>query len=94
MKKLFVLALSVLSLISVRAADTVYVKSPQIPVLIERHDNVLAYMRLNAKEAKYVDGITLQLGENVNLSDIKSLKLYYSGTEAPQDRPKIGRAHV
>lgn len=88
MKRIFVLALSVFSLLSVHAADTVYVKSPQIPVLIERHDNVLAYMRLNAREAKYVDGITLQLDRNVNLSDIKSLKLYYSGTEAPQDRPK------
>ena len=88
MKRFLVMALSLFSLLSVQAADTVFVKSPQIPILIERHDNVLAYMRLDATEAKYVDGITLQLSENVTLSDIKSLKLYYGGTDALQDRSK------
>ena len=73
---------------SVKAADTILVKSPQIPILIERHDNVLFYMRLNANETKMLDNVTVNFGKDVNLNNIKSLKLYYSGTEALQDRGK------
>lgn len=88
MKKLFLSLLCLLSIMSVKAADTILVKSPQIPILIERHDNVLFYMRLNANETKVLDNVTVNLGKDVNLNNIKSLKLYYSGTEALQDRGK------
>lgn len=88
MKKLFLSLLCLLSVMSVKAADTILVKSPQIPILIERHDNVLFYMRLNANETKVLDNVTVNLGKDVNLNNIKSLKLYYSGTEALQDRGK------
>lgn len=88
MKKLFLSLLCLLSVMSVKAADTILVKSPQIPILIERHDNVLFYMRLNANETKMLDNVTVNLGKDVNLNNIKSLKLYYSGTEALQDRGK------
>lgn len=88
MKKLFLSLLCLLSIISVKGADTILVKSPQIPILIERHDNVLFYMRLNANETKVLDNVTVNFGKDVNLNNIKSLKLYYSGTEALQDRSK------
>lgn len=88
MKKLFLSLLCLLSIMSVKAADTILVKSPQIPILIERHDNVLFYMRLNANESKVLDNVTVNFGKDVNLNNIKSLKLYYSGTEALQDRGK------
>ena len=70
------------------AADTVFVKTPQVPILIERHDNVLTYLRLDAKETKTLDNVTISFGKNVPLSQIKAIKLYYGGTEAPQDRGK------
>ena len=40
MKKLLVFLLGVLSVAGLKATDTVYIKAPQVPVLIERHDNV------------------------------------------------------
>lgn len=88
MKNLFLSLLCLLSVVSVKGADTILVKSPQIPVLIERHDNVLFYMRLNAKDTKVLDNVTVKFGKDVNLKNIKSVKLYYSGTEALQDRGK------
>ncbi len=33
----------------VKASDTVFIHETQIPVLIERQDNVLFYLRLDAK---------------------------------------------
>lgn len=74
--------------IGLHAADTVFVKTPQVPILIERHDNVLTYLRLDAKETKTLDNITISFDKNVPLSQIKAIKLYYGGTEAPQDRGK------
>ena len=74
--------------IGLHAADTVFVKTPQVPILIERHDNVLAYLRLDAKETKILDNVTISFDKNVPLSQIKAIKLYYGGTEAPQDREK------
>lgn len=88
MKNLFLSLLCLLSVVSVKGADTILVKSPQIPVLIERHDNVLFYMRLNANDTKVLDNVTVKFGKDVNLKNIKSVKLYYSGTEALQDRGK------
>ena len=87
MKKLLSLCIGMLS-IGLHAADTVFVKTPQVPILIERHDNVLTYLRLDAKETKTLDNITISFDKNVPLSQIKAIKLYYGGTEAPQDRGK------
>lgn len=72
----------------VRAADTIFIRETQVPVLIERVDNVLFYLRLDAKESTMLNRIILNFGEDTNLSDIQSVKLYYSGTEALQDREK------
>lgn len=88
MKKLISLFIGFVSFISLQASDTVFVKAPQVPILIERHDNVLLYMRLDAKQTKTLDNVTLTFDKGGDLSQIKSVKLYYSGTEAPQDRGK------
>lgn len=70
------------------ASDTVFVRETQIPVLIERQDNVLFMLRLNAKESRTLDEVVLNFGKDVNMSDIQSVKLYYSGTEARQNYDK------
>lgn len=72
----------------VRAADTVFIRETRIPILIERQDNVLFYFRLDAKESRMLDDVVLKFGKDVNLAEIQSVKLYYSGTEALQDRGK------
>ena len=72
----------------VRAADTIFIRETQVPVLIERVDNVLFYLRLDAKESTMLNRVILNFGEDTNLSDIQSVKLYYSGTEALQDKRK------
>ena len=70
-----------------KAADTVYVRETQVPVLIERQDNVLYYLRLNARESQTLNEVILNIDPK-EASAIQSVKLYYGGTEALQDRPK------
>ena len=53
--------------IFVKASDTVFVHQTQIPILIERQDNVLFYFRLDAKESRMMDEIVLDFGKSVNL---------------------------
>lgn len=88
MKKFLSLTAGLLSVIAVQAADTLFIKAPQVPILIERNDNVLFYMRMDAKETKTLDEVTVTFGKDVPLSQIKSVKLYYGGTDASQDRGK------
>lgn len=88
MKKLLSFLVVLSCVLSIKAADTVFIKNPQIPILIERHDNVLCYMRINAHEAKVLDNVSVTFGQDVPLEQIKSVKLYYGGTEAIQDRGK------
>lgn len=89
MKKLIILLFCLLYTISMlRAADTIFVRETQVPVLIERMDNVLYYLRLDAKENKVLNEVTLDFGKEVDLSEIQSTKLYYGGTEALQDKNK------
>ncbi|MBP6065897.1 MAG: exo-alpha-sialidase [Bacteroides sp.] len=71
-----------------QAADTIFVKETRIPILIERKDNVLFNIRLDAKESQRLNDVVLKFDQEVNLADIQSVKLYYSGTEALQDRGK------
>ena len=72
----------------VKASDTVFIHETQIPVLIERQDNVLFYIRLDAKESKILDEVVLDFSKSTNLEDVQAIKLYYGGTEALQDQNK------
>jgi len=88
MKKLLSFLVVLSCVLGIKAADTVFIKNPQIPILIERHDNVLCYMRINAHEAKVLDNVSVTFGQDVPLEQIKLVKLYYGGTEAIQDGGK------
>ncbi len=72
------------------ATDTLQVKQTKTPILIDRIDNVLFYVRIDAKESKELSEINLRFSDKVNLNEIASVKLYYSGTEAPQ---RMNRVH-
>ena len=80
--------------ISVFGNDTVRIRETQIPILIDRKDNVLFNLRIDAKESNVLNSLTLRFGEEVNLSEIKSVKLYYSGTEGVQRSGQINYAPV
>lgn len=88
MKKLLSFLVVLSCVLGIKAADTAFIKNPQIPILIERHDNVLCYMRINAHETKVLDNVSVTFGQDVPLEQIKSVKLYYGGTEAIQDGGK------
>lgn len=74
--------------LAVKAADTIFIRETRIPILLERQDNVLFNLRVDAKESQTLNDVVLKFGKEVNLSELQSIKLYYSGTEALQDRPK------
>ena len=76
--------LSLLSITSLSAIDSIYVKQTKIPILIEREDNVLFYIRMDARESEVLNELRLRFADEVNLQEIESIKLYYSGTEAVQ----------
>jgi len=71
------------------ATDTIQIKETQIPILIDRQDNVLFYLRIDAKNNQTLENIQLDLGSEVELKNIQSIKLYYSGTEAYQRNDKM-----
>lgn len=69
-----------------KADDTIFIKQSMTPILIERHDNPLFYIKLKSNNGGVMNNVTLSFGKDVNLKEIASLKLYYGGTEAPQIR--------
>ena len=79
---------------TVRASDTVFIRETQIPILIERQDNVLFYIRLDAEESKFLNEVVLNFNKSTPQHDIQSVKLYYGGTEALQHRNKKCMAPV
>ncbi len=91
MKKLNFLVFSLFMLLTAQlmsANDTVFVKETRIPVLLERHDNVVFRIRLDTQTAKTLHAVTLRFGDETELKNIHSVKLYYSGTEAYQNISK------
>ena len=66
---------------TVWASDTVRIQETQIPVLIEREDNVLFYLRVDGASGETLNEIRLKFGTDVDLSAIRAVKLYYSGTK-------------
>ncbi|MBR1538325.1 MAG: sialidase, partial [Bacteroidales bacterium] len=78
---LVLLALMCLQPLGLRAADTVFVREKQVPVLIEREDNVLFELKLTAEQSRKLDEVVLELGEETPCKHIRAVKLYYAGTE-------------
>ncbi len=67
---------------AVFAADSLFVREQQIPILIDRADNVLFEMRIPAQKGDVLDRLTLLFGDETNTTDIKTVRLFYSGVEA------------
>ncbi|MBQ6073060.1 MAG: exo-alpha-sialidase [Bacteroidales bacterium] len=68
------------------AADTLFVREKQVPVLIEREDNVLFELKLTATSTQRLDEVVLDLGPQTNVKHIRAIKLYYGGTETRTSR--------
>ncbi|MCH5330093.1 MAG: exo-alpha-sialidase [Alistipes sp.] len=80
MKKFFVPILFMLAAAPIAAQTDV--RSPVIPILLEREDNILFEIRLgDIAHGDTFDSITVEFGEETDLRNIKSLKLYYGGSE-------------
>lgn len=88
-KSVLVLVFVVLCMaFTARAADTVRIRETQVPVLIERVDNVLFYFRVNARAGEKLNRVKLLLGKETDLSDVQALKLYYGGTRSLKENEK------
>ncbi len=66
------------------AADTVAIRETTVPVLIERQDNELIDLRIEAVRSHTLNSVALRFGDDVDLSEIESVKLYYGGTESAE----------
>lgn len=82
MKKTFLLLLCALSFTSVYAADTVWVREPQTPILIDKTDNILYEIRVVANAGDVFNSLELKLGKDVDLKHVESIKLYFAGRDA------------
>ena len=83
MKK--ILWLAALSLVSwtISATDSLRVHNPQVPILLDRVDNVLFQIRVpDAKPGDVLESLTVEFGKDTDLRLIEELRLFYSGTEA------------
>ena len=63
------------------AADSLFVREQQLPILIDRTDNVLYEMRISAQKGDVLNEITLQFGDEVDLTNIQALRFFYNGVE-------------
>ena len=86
MKKIALPLFAMLSFSSLQAAvsDTVRIKEAELPILIDRQDNPLFYIKLDAKSTDQLNQLVVKFDNSTVLKQIKSLKLYYSGSEALQ----------
>lgn len=70
------------------AQDSLFIAETNVPILTDRQDNALFYLKIKTQETKNLEEIRLDFGKSDIINDIVSLKLYYSGTEAHQtDKP-------
>ena len=88
MKRLFLLFALLAYSIAVFSIDTVYVHTPQVPILIDRTDNVWFEMRISAQKGDILNHLTISLGKQVDIKEIKSIRLFYSGVESPARKEK------
>ena len=78
MKKICLLAWFCFGILgALKAADTVWVRETQVPVLLEREDNVLFYLRMDVDDACTLNGMRLKV--EAPAGTVRSLKLYYAG---------------
>ena len=86
--KASLLLLCLMAALSVQAAgDTVFVRTPATPILLDRQDNELMYLRIRATDSRRLDCVQVRFGDETDLSSIESVKLYYGGTDRIRQRP-------
>ena len=86
--KASLLLLCLWAALSVQAAgDTVFVRTPATPILLDRQDNELMYLRIRATDSRRLDCVQVRFGDETDLSSIESVKLYYGGTDRIRQRP-------
>ena len=85
MKKLLSTACILAGTFSLFANDSIFVKEPNVPILTDRTDNVLYNIRIynSSNKQEALTAIQLEFDKNVPVKDIRSVKLFYAGTEAP-----------
>lgn len=79
---------------SAQKQDMVAVRETRIPVLIERQDNELFNLRIDATQSQVLNDVKLSFGKEVNLNEIEAVKLYYGGTESSERKGKTYFAPV
>lgn len=79
---------------SAQKQDTVAVRETRIPVLIERQDNELFNLRIDATQSQVLNDVKLSFGKEVNLNEIEAVKLYYGVTESSERKGKTYFAPV
>ena len=94
MRRVMILLMLVFSALTMRATDTVHVKQTKVPILIDRADNVLFYLRINAGQSEKMTDLQLRFDDAVNFDEIEAIKLYYGGTEGYQREGNIYYAPV
>ncbi|WP_080905229.1 sialidase family protein [Parabacteroides sp. Marseille-P3160] len=72
------------------AQEIVQIKHPRLPILIDRQDNILFYLRVNTDilNSKILNNVTVSFDKEINPNEIKAVKLYYSGIENVQRKGK------
>ena len=85
MKRFFLFFLAIGCWLLSGASDTVFVKEAQIPVLLDRQDNILFYLRIPARDSRVLDEVVLDFSNCVDRDYIAAVRLYYGGVEARQE---------
>lgn len=90
MRNLFSLA-CLLGTCSLFANDSIQIRESQIPLLIDRTDNVLFRIRVDnhSKELSELNSLQLQFDKKVKMKDVQAVKLFYAGTEAMSNNAQL-----
>ncbi len=94
MRKTLIMILLMVITFALQGADTIRVKQTRTPVLIDRNDNVLFYIRIDAQVSRKLNKLALKFSDDTPLQEIASIKLYYGGTESAQREDQIFYAPV
>ncbi len=87
MKKTFMIAAFLLASLTMWASDSLRVRNPRFPVLLDRMDNILFQIRVpDAAPGDVLESVTIEFGEETDLKAVSELRLFYSGTEAVRRR--------
>lgn len=83
MKRILLLAVVLLSPLALFASDSLRVRNPQFPILLDRVDNILFQIRVpDGRAGDVLESVAVEFEEGTDLKSVAELRLFYSGTEA------------